>query len=110
RRRQRLRGGALDLPELAAEDCLAPEEIERAIPRHLEEPAARLGGHAAERPDRERANERVLHRLLGEVEPPRAGPARQSRPHLARAVAGEGAHQGGDPRTPPPPHPRGPRP
>ena len=82
--------------ELAAQRGLAPQEIERAVPRHLKEPGPRLGGHAAEGPCRERADERVLHCFLGEIEARRAKPARQPRHHLARAVAEEVLDQRAD--------------
>jgi len=80
---------AVETIQLAAERDVAPDEIEGAMLGNLKEPRSRLCRHPAEGPRLERADQRVLHGLLGEVEPRRAEPAREPRHHLARAVAEE---------------------
>src|SRR2546427_111323 len=58
-----LRGSAFEEVQLAAKRDVAADEIEGAMPGDLEKPRPRLGGHAAEGPRLERADERVLHGL-----------------------------------------------
>ena len=87
--RRRFLQPPVEAVELAAQRGFASEEIDGTIPRHLEEPAARLEGNAAEGPRGERSEEGILHRLLGEIEAGRAEPAREPRHHVSRAMAEE---------------------
>ena len=73
--------------ELGGQHALTTEPIERAMACDLEQPSLRVVGHAAVRPRLERTQQRVLHDLLGEVEPVGAEPAGQHGHHPAGAVA-----------------------
>jgi hypothetical protein len=53
---------------LACERLLAPDPVDRAVARRRDDPRARVRGRAVARPPLERDRERVLHRVLGEIE------------------------------------------
>jgi hypothetical protein len=63
------------------------QPIERAVARDLEQPRFRIGGHAAKRPLLHRGHQRVLHRVFGKRQVPRAERARQGCDHLSRLPA-----------------------
>jgi hypothetical protein len=75
-----------DRLEPVVQHTLAAEHVERAVARDLEQPPARVVGHAPVGPRRQRAEQRVLHDLLGEVEPVGAQPAGQHGDHASGAV------------------------
>ena len=54
--------------ELPSQVLLAPEAIDRAISAHADDPGGRIGRHPLARPALEGDRERLLHRILGEVE------------------------------------------
>src|SRR5439155_3596484 len=53
---------------LACERLLAADPVDRPVPRRRHDPRARIRGNAVTRPSLRRPDERVLHRVLGEVE------------------------------------------
>jgi hypothetical protein len=69
---------------------LAAEHVERAIPGGRHEPGGRIVGETPELPDRERAEKRVLHHVLGEREVVDPEQASQDRDHAARLAAVQG--------------------
>src|SRR6185503_7296560 len=64
----------------------APDGVDRLVARDGDQPAARLVGRALGRPAREGGGERVLDRLLGEVEVA-VGHADRRREHAGALVA-----------------------
>ena len=93
----RFRGGRLQgqhqLGGEVVEMDLPPEQVDGPVSRRAHEPGCRVLRRAPELPGLERANERVLHRILGERQVAHAEDADQGRHHPARLateeVAGE---------------------
>ena len=72
--------------------AVAAQAVDRPPPRGGRDPGARVGRHAVAPPRRDRRRERVLHRVLGELEV--AGLADQRRP-ARRPLLAERALDGG---------------
>ena len=72
---------------LAGEVGVAPQEVERAVLRHLHQPAAGVVRHAAEGPGAQRLDQRLLDHVLGEPEVLGAEQAGEDRDHPPRLAA-----------------------
>src|SRR6266513_724032 len=70
----------LELAHLVLEAAGPANAVDRLVPRGRRYPAARIRRHAALGPDLERDEERVLYRLLGEVEVAEDPDERSDRP------------------------------
>ncbi len=81
-RRQAIAGRGLELDQ----PLLAPQQIERAVLRHLNQPGRRVGRRALVRPELQRLDERVLRRFLGQRQMPRAEDPRERRDDVREVV------------------------
>ena len=70
----------LELAHLVLEPARAPDPVDRLVPGGGRDPRARVARHSALRPDLERDDEGVLHRLLREVEVAEHADERRDRP------------------------------
>jgi hypothetical protein len=82
-----LGGNCKDRLELFAEHGVAPDDVERPVPRDREEPAARILGDAAEGPGLQRLHECILHHFFGKIEMVGPEHAREGGHHLSRTFA-----------------------
>ena len=60
--------GRLEQSPLLREDALAPQPVDRLVPSHADDPGRGIVRHTMVRPALERDDERLLDRLLGEIE------------------------------------------
>ena len=70
----------LQLAHLVLEPAGAPDPVDRLVPGRRRDPRTGVAGQPALRPDLERDQERVLDRLLGEVEVAEDADERRDRP------------------------------
>jgi hypothetical protein len=80
------RSGSAERGELGLQDAVATEEVERAVARHLEEPAASVVRDPSKGPRGQCAQQRLLHRLLGQVQSVGAEAAGEHCNHPSGAV------------------------
>ena len=76
-----------DLVRAVPERRVAAQDVERAVARNAEQPAAGIVGHAGIRPLLQRLDERILHDFFSEIEVGGTEDTGQPGDHLSRAAA-----------------------